>query len=109
MSEETLLSVGLALLVGFLYGALLFATLRRTMRESGQRMMATFLGGMLIRFVVLLLAVGIIVATVSVRAPVFLGVLVPLLIIMIALEVLSLMRHAGHGASRGDASDSNDF
>lgn len=94
MSQETLLSGGLAILVGLLYGVLMFLALRRAIKESGQRFMAIFFGGMLVRFVVLLLAVGIIVATVPVRAAVFVGVLVPLLILLIALEVLSVMRHA---------------
>lgn len=94
MSEETLLSAGLALLVGLLYGALLFATLRKALREQGQRMVTIFLGGMLIRFIAILLAVGIIVALTPVRAGMFIGVLVPLLIIMIVLEVMSIMRHA---------------
>lgn len=92
MSQEVLLSVGLALLIGCLYGVMLFVTLRRALRETGQRMMVIFLGGMLVRFVVLLLAVGIVVALVPVRAAIFLGVLVPLLIILIALEVASVMR-----------------
>lgn len=93
MSQETLLSAGLAVLVGLLYGVLLFVALRRALRESGQRMMVIFFGGMLVRFIVLLLAVGIIVAVMPVRAAVFLGVLVPLLVILVALEVASVLRH----------------
>lgn len=94
MSEEALLSAGLALLVGLVYGALLFLSLRRALREAGQRMMVVFFGGMLVRFFVLLLAVGIVVAIMPVRAAIFLGVLVPLLLMLIVLEVALVMRHA---------------
>lgn len=89
-----MLSAGLALLVGLLYGGLMFAALRRALREESGRMIAIFLGGMLVRFIVLLLAVGIIVAVVPIRAGVFVGVLVPILVILIALEVMSVLRHA---------------
>lgn len=94
MSHETLLSGGLAILVGLFYGAVVFVVLRRAMREKGQRFMTIFLGGMAGRFVGLLLVVGLLVAFVPLRAGVFLGLLIPLLVLFMVLEVMFVMRYA---------------
>ena len=72
----------------------MFAVLRRALRADGQRSMNIFLKGILVRMVGLLLAVGLVVALMDVNAIVFLGILIPFLIIFIVLEVMSLMRHA---------------
>ncbi len=42
----------------------------------------------------LLLAVGLVVALMDINALVFLGVLIPFIIVFIVLEVMSLMKHA---------------
>lgn len=56
--------------------------------------MNIFLGGILVRMMGLLLAVGLVVALMDINAMVFLGVLIPFIIVFIVLEVMSLMKHA---------------
>ncbi|MFW5955336.1 MAG: hypothetical protein ACOCSK_01170 [Rhodothermales bacterium] len=94
MSQETILSIGAAVVIGLGYGGAVFAVLRRAMRESGQRFMIIFLGGMVARFVGLLVLVVLAVLLLPVRATVFVAVLVPLLIMFIGLEIAFILRHA---------------
>lgn len=94
MSQATLLAVLMAVAIGLSYGGSMFAVLRRALKAEGQRSMNIFLGGILVRMMGLLLAVGLVVALMDINAMVFLGVLIPFIIVFIVLEVMSLMKHA---------------
>jgi hypothetical protein len=93
--DGVLVSVGLALLLGVGYGLSVWLVTQRALRESGNRFLAIFVGGLLARLVALLLAVGLAVAFVPVDALTFLAVLVPLLLLAIGLEVWVVVRRLG--------------
>lgn len=95
MDEAVLLSAGLAALLGIGYGLSVWLVTQRALRETGNRFMAIFVGGLLARLVALLVAVGVIVAFVPVEPLTFLAILVPLLFLAIGLEVWVVTRRLG--------------
>jgi hypothetical protein len=99
MNQAVLVSIGLAALLGTGYGLSVWLVTQRALRESGNRFMAIFVGGLLARLVALLIAVGLVVAFVPVDALTFLAVLVPLLLLAIGLEVWVVARSLGQSGN----------
>lgn len=99
MNESVLVSFGLAALLGTGYGLSVWLVTKRALRETGNRFLAIFVGGLLARLIALLIAVGVIMAFVPVNAIVFLAVLVPLLLLAIGVEVWAITHRLGQAGN----------
>lgn len=94
------MSAGIGAGLGVGYGAAAYAMGRLALRYERQRFLALCLGGMLLRMVGMLAAVGLVVAFVPVRPAPFAVALVGAVLAALAGEVLMLHRHSSRASTQ---------